>query len=138
MVVSPQALTSSLDSVIAMRLAELNDRTLKCRLLYWALPKSLRIQYNLRPDGGAFGYSGDAVIKLAENTLLKAIRSVHPFEVDYMSRAAVSWHFPEVRNSPHQVTAHLEPLVAKLEGKLATCVSALPADHPLRFSTSPQ
>ncbi|MBW8744022.1 MAG: restriction endonuclease [Sphingomonas sp.] len=119
--------------VIAMRLAELNDRAQKCRATYWELPKSLRIEHGLRPDVGEFGYSGDAVIKLAENTILKAFRGVYPFEADYMSRAASSWVFPEVLNSPQLVVAHLEPLVAELEGKLATCVAALPADHPLRL-----
>ena len=122
--------------VIAMRLAELNDRVQKCRFLYWELPKSLRIQYDLRPDVGALGYLGDAVIKLAESTLLKAFRNVYPFEADYMSRAAASWDFPEVLSSPEQVVEHLEPLVAELEGKLAACVAALPADHPLRLSGS--
>lgn len=112
--------------VIAMRLAELNDRVQKCRFLYWELPKSLRIQYDLRPDVGVFGYLGDAVIKLAESTLLKAFRNVYPFEADYMSRAAGSWNFPEVLGSPEQVVQHLEPLVAELEGKLAACVAAYP------------
>ena len=120
--------------VIAMRLAELNDRVQRCRFLYWELPKSLRIEYNLRPDSAAYGYSGDAVVRLAENTLLKAFRKVYPFEADYMSRAAASRDFPEVFSSAEQVVAHLEPLIGQLEVKLATCVSALPADHPLRLS----
>jgi len=118
--------------VIAMRLSELNDRTQRCRTLYWELPKALRIQYDLRPDSGAFGYLGDAVVKLAESTLLKAFRNVYPFEADYMSRAAASREFPELLSSPEQVVAHLEPLVAELEGKLMACVAALPTDHPLR------
>ena len=122
--------------VIAMRLAELNDRTQNFRFLYWELPKSLRIQYNLRPDGGAFGYSGDVVIKLVENTLLKAFRSVYPFEVDFLSRAITPRNFPEALNSPEHVLAHLEPLIVELEGKLSTCVAALPAGHPLRLNAS--
>jgi restriction system protein len=122
--------------VVAMRIAELNDRVQKCRLLYWEIPKFLRIQYDLRPGAAASGYSGDAVIKLAESTLLNAFRNVFPFEADYMSRAAASWHFPDVLSSPEQVVVHLEPLVAELEGKLATCIAALPADHPLRLSNS--
>lgn len=120
--------------VIAMRLAELNDRAQRCRVIYWELPKSLRIQYGLRPDVGELAYSGSAVIQLAENSILKAFRGVYPFEADYMSRAAASWHFPETLTSPEHVVAHLEPLVAELEGKLAACVAALPADHPLRLS----
>lgn len=122
--------------VIAMRLAELNDRTQKCRGLYWELPKSLRIQHDLRPDSGASGYSGDAVVKLAESTLLKAFRNVYPFEADYISRAGTSWEFPEVLSSPEQVVAHLEPLVAALESKLIACIAALPANHPLRLGAT--
>lgn len=119
--------------VIAMRLAELNDRVQRCRVVYWELPKSLRIKYGLRPDGGEFGYLGDAVIKLAESTILKAFRGVYPFEADYMSRAAASWDFPEVLTSPGNVVAHLAPLIAELECKLEACVAALPADHPLQL-----
>lgn len=137
--VHPQSLAESEAAanteIIAMRLAELNDRAQRCRVIYWELPKSLRIQYGLRPASGEFGYSGDAVIKLAENTVLKAFRGVYPFEADYMSRAAASWNFPDVLSSPGQVVAHLEPLIAELEGKLATCVTSLPADHLLRCST---
>ncbi|RVT48012.1 restriction endonuclease [Rubrivivax albus] len=119
--------------VIAMRLAELNDRVQRCRVIYWELPKSLRIQYGLRPYGGEFGYLGDAVIKLAESTILKAFRGAYPFEADYMSRAAASWDFPEELTSPEHVVTHLEPLIAELEGKLEACVAALPADHPLQL-----
>ena len=119
--------------VIAMRLAELNDRVQRCRTLYWELPKSLRIEHHLRPDTGEFSYSGDAVVKLAENTLLNAFRNVYPFEADFMWRAAASMNFPEVLTSAEDVVAHLEPLVRELESKLETCVSALPPDHPFRL-----
>jgi restriction system protein len=122
--------------VIAMRLAELNDRAQRCRVIYWELPKAMRIRYGLRPDVGEFGYLGDAVIKLAESTLLKAFRGIYPFEADYMSRAATSWVFPEVLCSAEQVVAHLGPLVAELEEKLSACVEGLPASHPLRLSDS--
>lgn len=119
--------------VIAMRLAELNDRVQNCRLVYWQLPKHLRIQYGLRPHGAESGYSGDSVIKLAESTILKAFRGVYPFEADYMFRAAASWDFPEVLTSPENVVAHLAPLITELEGKLEACVAALPVDHPLQL-----
>lgn len=119
--------------VIAMRLAELNDRVQRCRLLYWELSKSMRVEYNLRPESGAYGYSGDAVIKLAESTLLRAFSKVYPFEVDYMWRAGASWAIPEVMISAGQVVSTLEPLVSELEDKLATCISALPAYHLLRL-----
>lgn len=116
-----------------MRLAELNDRVQNCRLVYWQLPKYLRIQYGLRPHGAESGYSGDSVIKLAESTILKAFRGVYPFEADYMFRAAASWDFPEVLTSPENVVAHLAPLITELEGKLKACVAALPVDHPLQL-----
>jgi hypothetical protein len=119
--------------VIAMRLAELNDRVQRCCSLYWELPKALRIEHHLRPHLGEFSYSGDAVVKLAENILLKAFRNMYPFEVDFMWRAAASRSFPEVLTSAKDVVAHLEPLVSDLEDKLEACVSALPPGHPLRL-----
>lgn len=122
--------------VIAMRLVELNDRVQRCRFLYWELPKSLRIEHSLRPESAANGYSGDAVIRLAESTLLKAFRKSYPFEADHLSRAGASRDFPEALSSAEHVVAHLEPLIGELEVKLATCVSALPADHPLRLVAS--
>jgi len=121
-------------ALIAMRLAELNERVQKCRHIYWELPKSLRITHDLRPEGGANGYLGDAVIRLAENTLLKAFNKSYPFEADHLSRAAASWDFPDVLNSGEQVVDHLEPLIYELEAKLATCLASLPADHPIRLS----
>jgi len=131
--------------VAAMRLADLNDRAQKCKHLYWELPKALRIEHGLRPDGGgAMGYSGNSVISLAEATLLKAFNRTYPFAVDPLWRAASfrfpemltsaedAAVFPEVMNSPEQVVTYLEPLVAELERKLVACVTALPPDHPLR------
>lgn len=122
--------------VVAMRLAELNDRVQKCRFLYWELPMYLRINYGLRPDAGGLGYLGDAVIKLAESTILKALRGAYPFEADYLSRAAASSDFPEILTSAEQVVAQLLPLIAELEGKLATCIAGLPEEHPLRLGAS--
>lgn len=123
--------------IIAMRLAELNDRVQRCRFLYWELPKSVRIEHGLRPEGAMSGYSGDAVIRLTEDTLLKAFRKTYPFEVDYLWRAGASWKFPEALHSAEQVVAHLEPLICELEAKLASCVSTLPAEHPLRSEQTP-
>lgn len=123
--------------LIAMRLAELNDRVQRCRFLYWELPKSLRIEYNLRPDSGApYDYSGNAVVRLAEDTLLKAFRKEYPFEADCMWRAGAPRDFPKVLNSAEQVVAHPEPLIGELEVKLTACISALPTDHPLRLSAN--
>jgi hypothetical protein len=119
--------------IIAVRLAELNDRVQRCRFLYWELPKSMRIEHGLRPDSYESGYLGDAVVKLAEDMLLKAFRKVYPFHVDYLWRVAGGWDFPEELNSAEQVVARLEPLVTELEARLDACIAALPEDHPLRL-----
>lgn len=132
-----RSLAESADEVqselTAMRLAEFNERLSTCHTLYWELPKSLRIEHDLRPPGGqGDGYLGDAVIRLLEDTLLKAFRKSYPFETSYMWRAGSARRFPEEFCSAEEVVAYVEPLLSELETKLANCICTLPAMHPLR------
>lgn len=122
--------------VVAMRLAELNDRVLRCRSIYWELPKSFRIEHGLRPFVSDIGYSGDVVVRFAESVLLRAFRNIYPFEADHLWHAGAPGDLPEVWTSAEQVLMHLEPMVSELQDKLAACLAALPADHPLRQSSS--
>jgi hypothetical protein len=106
-----------------MRLTELYDRVEACRELYWSLPKGRRIEHGLRPDVAEGGYSGAAVISFTEDLLRKGLRGVYPFETDYMWRHANRVEHETV-NSPVALVEILEPLVADLEARLASCVTA--------------
>lgn len=109
--------------VFSMRLTELYDRIEVCRVRYWDTPKGLRVDHGLRPDGAAGGYSGAAIISLAEDILRKAFRGNYPFEPDYMWRAAAS-KIPEIITSVEEVIAHIEPIIHDLESKLDVCAAA--------------
>jgi restriction system protein len=111
------------DGVCRMRLTELYDRVEACRELYWSLPKALRIEHGLRPDAAAGGYSGASVISFAEDLLRKGFRGVYPFELDYMWRAANRMEQGSV-DSPAALVQMLEPMVADLEARLASCMEA--------------
>jgi restriction system protein len=111
------------DGVCRMRLTELYDRVEACRELYWSLPKGRRIEHGLRPDVAEGGYSGAAVISFTEDLLRKGLRGVYPFETDYMWRHANRVEHETV-NSPVALVEILEPLVADLEARLASCVTA--------------
>jgi restriction system protein len=112
------------DGVCRMRLTDLYDRVEACRERYWALPKGLRIEYGLRPDAAAGGYSGASVISLAEDLLRKGFRGIYPFEPDYMWRAANRIEQDSVE-SPMALVEMLEPMVGDLEARIATCEAAI-------------
>ena len=47
-------------------------------------PQGARIEAGLRPDTGAFSYSGNVVVELASDLLTKALRGKYPFTLDSM------------------------------------------------------
>lgn len=110
--------------VFGMRLTELHDRIEVCRERYWDIPKYVRIEHGLRPDVAEDGYSGAAVISLAEDVLRKAFRGNYPFETDYMWRHAARG-VPSAINSVEEVVALLEPMILELESKLDNCAVAM-------------
>lgn len=63
------------------KLRALQDRADLCNERYWELSKSDRIAFRLRPEPGAFGYMGDAVIRAVSHTASRALR--HGFPVVY-------------------------------------------------------
>lgn len=110
--------------VFNMRLTELYDRVEKCRERYWNLPKGARVEHGLRPDTGEGGYSGAAVVSLAEDILRKAFRGNYPFEADYMWRHAIH-SMPEVLYTLEQTITMLEPIIQELESKLDVCAAVI-------------
>lgn len=106
--------------VSRMRLTDLYDRVEACKDRYWAIPKSVRIDHGLRTDVFEVGYSGAAVIAIAQDALRRGFRGNYPFETDYMWRSAVA-RTPEKVDSPEQLIELMEPLIAELEGKLSAC-----------------
>lgn len=102
--------------VYAMRVMELYDRVQSCRDRYWAMSKSDRIEYGLRPDVPEIGYSGDHVIALADDLLKKAMRGVYPVESHGLYQ--LTHDLPVSFSSPHELYATVVSFVEELEAKL--------------------
>lgn len=115
--------------IFAMRLRDLNERTLTCKQRYWDIPKEERIRAGLRfdvpieldPSGGqSLGYSGARAVEFAEEIVAKALRGTYPFECDGIGALAYmtpSRQLPRFA-SPHEVLTVLETVVVELERRL--------------------
>lgn len=110
--------------VFNMRLTELYDRLEKCRERYWDIPKGVRVEHGLRPDTGEGGYSGAAVVSLAEDILRKAFRGNYPFEADYMWKHAIR-SMPKILYTLEETITLLEPIIQELESKLNACTTVI-------------
>jgi restriction system protein len=106
--------------IMAMRLREVYDRVEACRERYWNIPKQKRIEGGLRPDVGAGGYSGNIVIDLASELIVKAFRDIYLVEVDSLVGLAI---FGGARqfSTTNEILSFVEPNIAELETRLSTC-----------------
>ena len=73
------------------KLNTLLTRVESCRNRYWAIDKYARIDFGLRPDVAAIGYSGDQVIKAVEYTLHHAMLGGFPISYDRTVAAISSY-----------------------------------------------
>lgn len=73
------------------KLNTLLNRADSCRDRYWAIAKYDRIDFGLRPDVGAIGYSGDMVTRAVGNTLHQAMLSGFPISYDRTVAALSSY-----------------------------------------------
>ena len=63
------------------KLRSIADRAESCQERYWTINKSDRIEFDLRPEVGGYGFMGDVVIKAVDHTVRLALR--HGFPVIY-------------------------------------------------------
>jgi hypothetical protein len=108
---------SASKEIISMRLRELYDRIEGCRERYWDISKEDRIEYGLRHDVGAVGYSGIRVIELVCDLLSKAFRGTFPLRSETLA-ALCTPGFEHQFTTAEEVVSALEPLVAELEARL--------------------
>jgi hypothetical protein len=73
------------------KLNTLLSRAGSCRNRYWAIDKYDRIDFGLRPDVAAIGYSGDMVIRAVESTLHQVTLSGFPLCYDRTVAALSSY-----------------------------------------------
>lgn len=111
---------SSRNAIAAVRLRELYDRTETCGEKYWAIPKDVRIDKQLRFEmGSAHTYSGARVIEVSRDLLSRAFRGTYPILIDPYEQLYIGQEFPERFEAPEEVVAALERLLSDLESKLA-------------------
>lgn len=105
--------------ITSMRFCELHDRIDACRSRYWAISKSERIAYCIRPEVGFSGYCGITVIEVCTELTLKAFRGVYPIKLDSLMASAGCIDLPSQFNSPEEVLAVVGSAVSALEAKLS-------------------
>lgn len=111
---------SSKEAVYAIRLTNLYDRVKDCEKRYWDIPKSVRIDYGLRPDitDKFIEYSATSVIELANRLITAAFRGQYPIQ---LNRTEV-WLFPDSPATFHNhetLVGTLEAMLSDLENRLA-------------------
>jgi hypothetical protein len=104
-------------SIYAMRLRDLYDCVGICKDRYWDIPKKERIDYGLRPEVGADGYSGARVIDMCVDLLTRAFRGIYPFQSEDI-HALIMFGKDKTFESPQEVVGLIEHLVSELEDKL--------------------
>ncbi len=107
-----------------MRLRDVHDHNHICKKRYWNLPKTRRIDCGLRPDLADGGYSATHFIDLVEKVLALAFRGSYPFEIDGLSAVAVLGDHRQF-DTPQEVLALVEPIVADVEARLTACETEL-------------
>lgn len=110
------------------RLRAIHDRVLKSRERYWNLSKSVRIDYGLRPEAPAHGYSADVVLKAIEAALFSAFAQRIPVECPHpMDWAAIKVVDEEIlaAKTALALSERLEPLIVDVENRLDSAYEAI-------------
>ncbi|CAN5459428.1 hypothetical protein BH11PSE7_BH11PSE7_25350 [soil metagenome] len=111
--------------VCNLRVRELLERIEASRERYWDIPKSKRIEHGLRQEMGEGGYSAFFVLHAASEIMGKAIRGVYPIK---NLTPFEDLKTPSILSGPKEVLDYLEPIIADLESRLASCYAACKHD----------
>ncbi len=109
---------SAANDIYEARFYDLLSRIHDCEARYWAIPKRQRIDHELRPDIGEWGYSGAQVAGLVNGLLSSAFRRRYPFQFDGLFSNILP-NLPKEFSSPKEVFEALEPIVNELERRLS-------------------
>lgn len=114
---------------LSMKLRDIFDRTTWCKEEYWELSKDKRIECGLRAEPHVIGYSGDWVVKVAEDLIGKAFRGVYPIFPDEMHRPLekniIAQDLPQQINSLSEMVNYLESILIILENKINACKAGI-------------
>jgi len=114
------------DQINSMRLHDCFDLMTWCKNTYWDIPKSQRIAHGVRQEF-ELGYSGDWVIKTAEDLITKGLRGSYPVASDevhqMLSSAVIGVTLPRDFSDSAELLATVEPMLNDLRIKLERCMS---------------
>jgi restriction system protein len=110
---------SSRESIAAVRLRDLLERTHAAKQRYWDIPKDVRIARGLRFDLGEPPlYSGARIVEVAEQLLGLAFRKLYPIQVDAFQKLFAA-DLPDRLTSSEEVVVAVESMISELEARLA-------------------
>jgi hypothetical protein len=101
-------------------LRKLCDRVESCRERYWNIPEQQRITCGLRPDSGAFNYSGDQIINLCSELLARALRGVYPIDSDSLAGLLIIGVGRQF-NETSELLSFVDAETTELERKIDSC-----------------
>lgn len=107
------------DDIYSFRLRELYDIVEECNDRYWEISKNDRIEFGLRSEVGAMGYSGAHTIEVCRDLLSRAFRNLYPFASEALA-AKLNPEIPDQVNNVEEVISLVEPLVNELVARLDT------------------
>ncbi|TWT90255.1 hypothetical protein Mal64_06390 [Pseudobythopirellula maris] len=108
--------STAYEQIHAMRIRDLFDRVEACKVRYWAIPKTIRIECGLRPEVGDLSYSGANIIDVLSELLSKGLRGNYPITCDEL-RSTVA-RLPALYESSEVLLRILAPVVSELESRL--------------------
>lgn len=105
------------DEIVLEQVRALPRRVAMAHARYWALSKSHREEYGLRPEGAAGGYSGAVVLMQIKDVLFSALAEQYPPRGDMLPNLGL--------HSPDEALAWVYPQLADLELKLEAAEKGL-------------
>jgi restriction system protein len=105
------------NEIVLEQVRALPRRVAMAHARYWALPKSHRQDYGLRPEGPAVGYSGAIVLMQIKEVLFSALAEQYPPRGNFLPNLHI--------HSPDDVLEWVYPQLVDLERKLESAEQGL-------------
>ncbi|PPH08673.1 restriction endonuclease [Rathayibacter sp. AY1H3] len=109
------------EALLKRRLAYLPARTAAANARYWKIPKSIREDIGLRPDGPANGYSGATIVRTVSDLVYSAMAMQFPPRMTFITLS--------IRDL-RQAVEVAEYLISDLESRLSKVEADRGVGHP--------
>ncbi|WP_022883708.1 restriction endonuclease [Glaciibacter superstes] len=109
--------------IVMEQVSALPGRVAAAHARYWAMSKSHREEYGLRPEGPTFGYSGAVVLAQIKDVLFSVLANQYPPTGDTLPTVEI--------HSPAEALSWVYPRLEDLEQKLGVAEKAVPPFGPV-------